>query len=156
MSLAGWNSLSRREGGNTGRSWAQGYPRPGLLCPAGRTKGKKELGHPWGTAWPWASWCCNTSWGFIRPVLKLCSVHKFPCFCSLSSLPHPSRVHKGLCGGWAAAWGDPAQLGWGIVLNLPGKSYFHGENLQIPHSITWLLTGNRSWRKGRIHSSLCS
>lgn len=93
--------------------WAQGFPRA-----AGGTEGQRGwdiLGHCWAPAC-WGM-CCVPSWVFF-PVLKLCSTHKFSCFCSFSS---PSQQWAK---GWAAGWGDPAQWGSGAVLNTPEKMLF--------------------------------
>lgn len=146
----------RRAGGNAARNWAQGYPRPGLPCPAGE-QGEKGAGTSLGHCLAISLLVLHHLLGFLSALfLNFLQPTSFLAAALSVLFPIPAECTRGCVG--AELLAGVTQLSWAGVLcwTCQGKGYFHGENLQTPHSITWSLIGSRSWRKGRIHSSLGS
>lgn len=128
-------------------------------------RGRKGLGHSWGTGQASACWgmCCITSWVcfFFPSVLFLNFVQLTSFLASALSvlLSIPADSEQG------AVWEVSCWLGWTSSAGLwcsakhstyQGNCFFHGEKLQIPHSTTWSLIGNRFTLEKRHNSSVCN
>lgn len=170
--LAGIHLLhGRGPRGNTARKlpWPEhrDIPGQGVPCSAERTggRGRKGLEHSWGTGRASACWgmCCITSWVwfFFPSVLFLNFVQLTSFLASALSvlLSIPADSEQG------AVWELSCWLGWTSSAGLwcsakhstyQGNCSFHGEKLQIPHSTTWSLIGNRFTLEKRHNSSVCN